>query len=518
MPSDHAPRVGHHRRLHPSSLLFSVGSVLRRFLIPGLIVLFAGRGENYEIWAMVFAVPAIAYAVVKYVSLRYRLGEAELIIREGILHRTERHIPYQRIQNIDTTRTIFHRVFGVADVIVQTASGTKPEAVLRVLSDVEARAMRARVFAGRDAPAGPAAESTPADGRAPVFGVAPAATGPSPFAVAPAEHTIVRAGVGDLVRFGLISNRGMLAVAAVMGIAWQLDLMPSEVDFQGVVERVLGVRNWSLAGGIAVGVVVVLAAFVALRILSVAWAVLALYDFTLARRGEELRTRFGLLTQRAATIPRHRIQLIEISSTLLHRWFDRVAIRARTAGAAQRDEAGTSRDWLTPILERRRIASLLGEVQPELDFANVDWQPIAPKAARRMFVRAVLLLAVPGIVLAVQFPLWGAAAWLVILPAAWLFAHLSARFTAYALGTQAVWFRHGWLTRTCRMVRYSKIQAVTCVETSFDRRHRMASIRIDTANAGAGQHAIAIPYLGLEVAKDIYERLGTSAAEAEFRW
>ena len=68
------------------------------------------------------------------------------------------------------------------------------------------------------------------------------------------------------------------------------------------------------------------------------------------------------------------------------------------------------------------------------------------------------------------------------------------------------------------MVRLSKIQAVTLVESPFDRRHKMASVRIDTANAGAGQDAIAIPYLQRDIAEDIYRRLSAAAAELEFRW
>ena len=55
-------------------------------------------------------------------------------------------------------------------------------------------------------------------------------------------------------------------------------------------------------------------------------------------------------------------------------------------------------------------------------------------------------------------------------------------------------------------------------ESPFDRRHKMASVLIDTANAGAGQDAIAIPYLQRDVAEDIYGRLSAAAAETEFRW
>jgi len=461
---------------------------------------------------------------VKYISLRYRFGPTELIIRAGILQKTERHIPYQRIQNIDTTRTVFHRAFGVADVIVQTASGTAPEAVLKVLSVAAADEMRSRIFKGREVEAADAL-TTPAVGSvAPDADRTQAATGGGIAPLAPAMpgpepgQVVARNGIADLVVFGLISNRGMLALAAVMGVVWQLGKMPSSETIERVFVSVVGEREWGLASSVIAGIGLLLFGVAALRILSIIFAIVTLYDFTLTRRGDELRTRFGLLTQHAVTIPRHRIQLIEMERTVLHRWFHRVAIRARTAGAAQREQGGTSRDWLTPLLGELRVASLLESVQPEVDYAGVDWQPIAQRAVRRLFVRSFALLAIPAILLTVRSPLTGGAAWLVIGLFAWLYARITVYHTAYAVDDRAVWFKSGWLTRTCRVVRLSKIQAVTLVETPFDRRHKMASVCIDTANAGAGQRAIAIPYLKRDIAEAIYERLSAAAAETEFRW
>ena len=56
MPSD---LPGAPQRLHPISLLFSIGGAARRLLLPG-IFLFLMRGRsNYEIWFMVLFVPAV---------------------------------------------------------------------------------------------------------------------------------------------------------------------------------------------------------------------------------------------------------------------------------------------------------------------------------------------------------------------------------------------------------------------------------------------------------------------------
>ena len=121
------------RRLHPLSWLFAAAQVARGFIVPAIVVLFAS-GESYELWALAFAVPVAIGAVLQYAVFRYRLADDEIVVRDGLLTRTERHIPYARIQNVDLVQNPLHRLLRVALVRVETASGAKPEAVMRVLS------------------------------------------------------------------------------------------------------------------------------------------------------------------------------------------------------------------------------------------------------------------------------------------------------------------------------------------------------------------------------------------------
>ena len=57
-----------------------------------------------------------AAALFRYWSYRYRLDHDELVVRQGVLFRNERHIPYARVQNIDLVQNPLHRLFGVAEV------------------------------------------------------------------------------------------------------------------------------------------------------------------------------------------------------------------------------------------------------------------------------------------------------------------------------------------------------------------------------------------------------------------
>jgi putative membrane protein len=68
------------------------------------------------------------------------------------------------------------------------------------------------------------------------------------------------------------------------------------------------------------------------------------------------------------------------------------------------------------------------------------------------------------------------------------------------------------------VVRFAKIQAVSMFESPFDRRHRMATVTVDTANAGPGGSAIRIPFLDRTVAERLRERLGSEASVTRFQW
>jgi putative membrane protein len=492
-------------RLHPLSVLFGLGRAAKGLLLPGLLVLFASRGSSYEIWAMVLFLPAAVAALVRYWTYRYRFEPEELVIREGILTRTERHIPYDRIQNIDLVQNPLHRLLRVALVRVETASGSRPEAEIRVLSLRAVREMRARVFEKRRDDGGAPAEDAARE---------PADAGGRPL------H---RLGLGDLVLFGVISNRGMAVVAAAVGVAWQLGLFENqEQKFRALAGRRSFLRHVTLdplaAGGVALAALVVL--LLLLRLLSVSWAVAKFHGFRLRLHGDDLRAEYGLLPHVSATVPRHRIQLLSTRQTMLHRWFGRSSVRIETAGGSpgEDDGAGAEKLWLAPVIHSRDVVALVACVLPEIDLDALDWQPLAPGARARLLKECivVLLLVTAGAVALVR-P-WG----LLLLPPGLLLCLLHARnwvrHTAWAVTPHAVVYRSGWWVRRLSVVRLSKIQVLTLAESPFDRRRGMASVRVDTAGAGRVGHRVDVDYLGLATARDLVGRLYDEASRTSYRW
>jgi putative membrane protein len=507
------------RRLHPLSFLFTLGRQARNFLLPGVIFFFSARRSTWawELWGMLFFVPVALASLFEYFFFRYRYDAHEMVIRSGLVFRNERHIPYARIQNIDARQNVLHRLLRVAEVRVETGGGQEAEATLTVLPVAAFEEMRRRVF--EEAPRA-AAPLAPAD--------APATEPASPPPARVEERALLALPARELALAGLVEGRGMIVIAAALGALWETGVLPrlfGALLGQPASPRsaVQALVQAAMAGGPARAALLFaaagLGAFVVVRLLSMAWAVVRLHGFTLARAGGDLRVRYGLFTRVTATIPLFRIQTVTVHEGVLHRAFGRVALQVDTAGGgAGEDGVPRQREWLAPVVRRDRLPALLREIAPELDAGVLEWRPLSPRAFRRAVKPPLVVTAVLSLAVA-----WAAGAWAlaVLVPgAAWsvLLARRWVRGAGYAVADGAVAFRSGWLLRRTTMARFAKVQVVSLVESPFDRRAGMAAVHVDTAGASVASHRVQVPYLDAAVAQSLFRHVAARAAGTAFRW
>jgi putative membrane protein len=478
-------------RLHRLSWLFALVRSLRQMFLPLVALVFVGaRDEASAAFAMVLpivvAIP-IAHALWRQWTFRYGFGPRGLVIHDGVFFRNVRQIEYARIENIDTERGLLHRLLEVADVNVQTSTGGKDEARISVLDLAAVQEMRERIFAGeRQAmPAGSAAE------------------------------TLLRLPVSELVRYGLIDNRGMIIVAAAGGVLYEFGLfdLNREVIFAWLDASPLGaVAALGPVLQVLFGLAAVVGALLAVRILSVLLAIVTLFDFTLAREGADLRIRHGLLTRIALTVRTPRIQAVHQTRTLLHRWFDRtslsVDLTGDRAGEAEQQNAKARTRWLAPVCRTDEALELTAAALPGVDLtAAPEWRRLARGARGRIFRRSAVVYALVTVAPAIWYTRAGAVVVLLAgLPLAWLHAHLYVKHTAWALTRDVLLFRYGWLTRRLAIAPRNRVQSVALQSTPFDRRWRMASVLVDTAGATLGRH-IRVRYLDEDAARELMGEL-----------
>jgi putative membrane protein len=515
----------------------------------------AARVTFLDLFWLPFILPVVIYALIRQVTLRYALHDTELIVRRSLLvYRSERHIPFTRIHNLKIIETPLHRLLHVVEVVIETASGKEPEATLRVLSREAFDELRAHVAARTDmlAPleADASSDASNADETTGADATGPTDSGVTTAGAASAEATGARvAGAGiasgvrpararlvlslslaDAAKYGALDNRGLVIVGAIFGVAWE-----AWTSYQGGEpweprswmapwRMMRETWRWMITGSGATTlqspltwVLIVIAALVVLKVLSIVWAVITLHGFRVERARTSLNVTHGLLTRASTVIPLHRIQQIKLRAKPLHRLAGHVEVELDTVGATGE---GNQRQpvWLAPLARQDAVSRLLAEAGAPIAIEDVRWEPVHPRAAKRLRKKAWLVVMAAGLIASSvtrQPAMMGVAA--AALPIALLVATMKARRLGYAVTSPFFLLRHGWIWQTIQITWIDRVHALAILSSPFDRRHGMATLIVDTSAGGMGAK-LHVPYLGADTARALQDRLAAEVAATRFQW
>ncbi len=91
----------------------------------------------------------LAFAALAWRFRMYRVGAEKVELKTGILFRSYRQLPFERIESVDTGRPLVPRLLGLAEVRVEAISKQGNELRLRYLSFHEAERLRLEIAARR---------------------------------------------------------------------------------------------------------------------------------------------------------------------------------------------------------------------------------------------------------------------------------------------------------------------------------------------------------------------------------
>jgi putative membrane protein len=522
MPSEDpgAPGVlvsgGGPRRLHVLSPVFF--AVSHAFRLWPLAVILAARRQFLLLAAGVLVL--LAWSTVEWLRRTYSLEGGALRLEEGVLARKLRAVPFDRIQQVDLVRKPLHRLLGVATLRVETAGGgSAAEVDLNVVTLAEAQALRTSLLRAKArsaaARAGPGAAPTgQGDGAATGAGVAGAqGSGPgvagagvggagvagtgvagtevigAEVAEAPAERVLLRLPLVEVMLAGITGSRAAAALVVLGPLSQAADWFPGLDDW--VFQRFdpEAVTPTTPAAFLAVAV---LAVIVWLG-LAAASSIVTDYGFTLARVGNDLVVRRGLLERREAHLPLARLQVVRIEESLLRRALGLASIRIQSAGRTGAADQSAGR-LAIPILQRVQVNRVLDELIAGA--APVPRLLAPPPAARRRSVTRSVLRA--GLVVAlVALPLWILTAVGVLeVPSALALAALPVlgvaaavglaayRSLGHAIGEGFLYARAGVAIRVLAVVPVDKTQSGSVRSSPFQRRAGLATLHVDIAGGG----------------------------------
>jgi putative membrane protein len=516
-------------RLHPLTLAFGIGRGLRGSLPILPLIYFGKPWMAFGVLAMMLG-GSVLTALLRYFSFTYRIEAGELITSGGIISRNVRHIPLDRIQEIQVEQGVIHRILGVVDARIETAGGGQgAEAVLSVLKQEEVDRLRTAIFS---------AAAVFRDGRESATPLPDGTAAPVPARDEPST-LLYRLRTRDLLQAGLTTNH-LVSLLVALGAIWNWadNVLPESFYHEWVYQTLeRGVQSadpaqldpaawasgliegWLLPALFLVAGLLLVALLGA--IFSTARAILLFHGFELTLRGEDLHRCYGLLTRRSTSLPRHRIQVLKIEQTLLRRVWGLATLRVDTAGNKLDNEEGPNgRDTLLPITPIAEVPPLLSLVFPTLSLPSQDdWHLISRHAIWRGIIAEMF-----GVILVTGLLFWREGWWgilvlpLLAFPVCWRISRAQYRGRGYAICGDFVHTRRGWLGRSIHIVPIEKIQDVEIVQGPIDRLFGLATIEIDTAGqifTGGGPR---IRFLPLGEALSLAHQLTQQATLTRYRW
>lgn len=515
------------RRLHPSSVIFEAISKIREYIFPAIVGLFSATQGGWGIWiaGIVFGGSILA-TLLRYFTLRYRIQDGEFVIKEGLLFRRTRSVPIRKIQNVDLVQNVLHRVFGVAEVKVETASGTEAEATLRVLTKPQIEELRAAVL---DVHADEVAPDELLSGE---DTLSEELSATSQSLSSQLLHTI---STKTLIQAGVCSNRGAVFIGVIFGFFFQGQFWEGWQPGAGrnFWRKYIPSTNWlpdwidtSWFSGWAGITLLCVVLFFLLRLLGMIWYVHRFYGYQLEQVGNDFRISCGLLTRVSATVPRNRIQFISVHRPLLLRWMGLASIRIETAGGAgvENENASTtvSRRWFVPVLREEEVDELLAKLRPGMNWLECKpemvWHGVSPLTEKRLRRKAIIFGVIATAVgLAITRP-WGWIAGPVLVPILLWLAYKKSRAKRFGRAYWGVVYQSGFLMRKMSFAFFDRIQGFNLAQSPFDRRWNMATLQVDTAAAGPAEHTIDIAYLDQDFAMQQFGELQRDAAKQRPSW
>ncbi len=443
------------QRTSPIGALLGIFAVEQlRSLLPVVVV--AASSGRFVAVVVIALLVGVTYNVTSWWRRTWWLDGGVLHLDEGILVRSERRIPLERIQHVELEQRLRHQVFGLSIVRVETAGGSGAELRLDSISTGTAEALRAEVAAGSAA----------------------AAPTPTHDGWPHQAEVLVRLPPGRLLLAGIT---GPEVVAVLAALAVGLDVL---VDL-GVDPDSIGtfdVTALATAGLVLVAVPVWLATAAVIGLVR-------RWDLTATIRGDDLRVTYGLLRKSEFTVDLSRVQDVRIAHRLLLRPFGRAEVRVRTAASGTDERSRVD----IPLLDADEIDQVLARVLPSARPLPM-LEPAPPGARRRARIRGGLAGAVLGVALGAFVGVTASRpAAAVAIVAATVAAGVAIGECAYRGlgaatsigpgGESVLHTRAGAFTRHHEIVPAVRLQSAAVEASWFQRRRSLASVRLDLAGA-----------------------------------
>jgi putative membrane protein len=446
-----------------------------RQFVPAVIPLVAAAGFDggtTTVVALVVGVTLLSLgtAALSWWRFSYADGPSAVVVTRGLLARSVRTVPNDRIRGVEVETPVLHRLFGLVRVRLDAAaggvSGKGEELVVDGLPRAEGDRLRTAVLTHRSTPPTPAGQDHVPEAE-------------------PAEEEFARFENRWLLYAPLVGSYLAVPLAAVGALFRLADELPRSIQPE--------IDGSDLSEGWVVAFAVV-AAPLLLAVGAVIGAAVVNWGFRLVRRGGSLIAVRGLITRRHTELEIDRIRGCTVSAGLGMRLVGAARVSALVTGLGD----AARRGQLLPLGPREEAWALARRVVEDPG----PLTPHPPAARRRRIMRAVLaglVVSALGVVPGLTAGWW----WALVVGGGLTVLGVPAGQGRYAglghaAGPRSFTVRSGWLVREQAVLQRRAVVGWQVRQSFFQRRAGLATV-VACVGAGRGGYA-AIDLAAADVA------------------
>ena len=464
--------------------------IIRQIWPFALIFILGSRGgkrdayEEYLLYIVVFfGLFSMVIAILNYFRHYFYIADDKLHVSKGVFKKQKISIPLERVQTVNFEENIFHRLFKVTSLKIDTAGSVKKEFDLDALSLSDAEEIRDYILSKKKeiAPSSDLDADIKTDGQ---------------LIRAEEEELITQLSIGDLFKIGVSYNH-LKSAGIIMGaIIWFFseldDVMPDVINEDYVRVTVIGT---GLMLALVLSVIFIFISF----LFSMVRSVLRYYGLNFKRRGDGFKIISGLITRQEFSALDNKIQQVGWKDNLLQKNLFRIHdFTLKQAGSIA---INSKKSINVPGVSVAKIKEIIRYHFGDLDFSQFAFNGVSKK----MLYRWWLYLSLAFIPITItMFPLDYSAGILSIL--IYLFFGYSQwknyHKTKYAISQEVLYIKGGTYGDESNLIKLHKIQSLEIHQSPYQFRHDLASLSIYTAS-GSNK----IPYISLARAKELSDLL-----------
>ncbi|WP_079709228.1 PH domain-containing protein [Paraliobacillus ryukyuensis] len=453
------------KRLHPVSILFHVITTTRQIFFALLPIILLAINDfkwlHLILGLIIVIVFLLGFSILKWLRFTYQIEQDQLRIDQGVFVRQKRTISKHRIQSIDLTQNVIHRIFGLTKVQIETAgSNLNVDASLSAVTFAEGKWLHDQLKYHNN--------NTPVD----------------------TEDNQVDQQVEKQYPTRQISWKMLILAGSTSGsfgiLLALIGFASSEAESLIPDSFYKETTSWIFSQAIPTLILLSIILLIGIYIVGILSTLIKYGNFTITRYEEELYITRGLLEKKQMTIPLKRIQVVGIKQSIIREPLGLATVFVEIAGGEVDEREGTE-TLLFPILFKKEIKPFLAEIIPEYNALPDKFQSIPKRALPYYFVRAAWLPIIASIIVALFWFKW---IWvpLLILTISIIFGFLRFRTNGYDLTDKQLTLRLRHFSKDIIMLRRRRIQAFETQQHVLHRKQRLATTNSSILNNFAGRH------------------------------